>query len=67
MINAIRLENFGMHERVAWQNLRPLNLILGVNGTGKTFILKAMYVAMRTLEQYKRGTAQQSLPDILQE
>ena len=67
MINAIRLENFGMHERVAWQNLRPLNLILGVNGTGKTFILKAMYVAMRTLEQYKRGNAQQSLPDILQE
>lgn len=40
MINAIRLENFGMHERVAWQNLRPLSLILGVNGTGKTFIPK---------------------------
>lgn len=67
MINSVQIENFGMHKNVEWKHLQHINLLLGVNGTGKTFILKALYVAMRTLEQYKRGNAQQSLPDILQE
>ncbi|MDY2685177.1 MAG: AAA family ATPase [Selenomonadaceae bacterium] len=67
MINSVQIENFGMHKNVEWKHLQHINLLLGVNGTGKTFILKALYVAMRTLEQYKRGNAQQSLQDILQE
>lgn len=67
MINSVQIENFGMHKNVEWKHLQHINLLLGVNGTGKTFILKALYVAMRTLEQYRRGNAQQSLSDILQE
>lgn len=56
-----------MHKNIEWKHLQNINLLLGINGTGKTFVLKAMYVAMRTLEQYRRGNAQQSLADILQE
>lgn len=67
MIDSVRAENFGMHRKIEWKHLHNINLLLGINGTGKTFILKAMYVAMRTLEQYRRGNAQHSLPDILQE
>lgn len=67
MIDSIQVENFGMHRNIEWKHLQNINLLLGINGTGKTFILKAMYVAMRTLEQYRRGNAQQSLQDILQE
>lgn len=67
MIDSIQVKNFGMHKNIEWKHLQNINLLLGINGTGKTFVLKAMYVAMRTLEQYRRGNAQQSLADILQE
>lgn len=67
MITSVRLENYGMHKKVKWQHLQNINLLIGINGTGKTFVLKALYAAMKTLEQYQRGNDQQSLADILQE
>ena len=30
----------------------------GGNGSGKTFLLKAIYTSLRTLEEYKRGNEQ---------
>ncbi len=42
-----------------------MNLIIGDNGAGKTFLLKALYSAVRTLEEYKRGNDQRSLETIL--
>ena len=47
--------------------MTKINLIVGGNGTGKTFLLKAFYCAMRTLEEYKRGDDQRTPAEILAE
>ncbi len=47
MINSVELKNFGPIENLDWQNLGKINLVIGNNGCGKSFILKALYVAMR--------------------
>lgn len=65
MINQIKLDNFGPLSGINWQALGKINLIIGGNGSGKTFLLKAIYSSLRTLEEYKRGNEQRSASDIL--
>lgn len=65
MINAVALNNFGPLAELAWENLGPINLVIGGNGCGKTFLLKALYCAMRTIEDYKRGDNPNSASEIL--
>ncbi len=65
MITSITLKNFGPLAAFEWKNLSKINLVIGGNGSGKTFLLKALYCAMRTLEEYKRGDVQRSASEIL--
>jgi hypothetical protein len=65
MIDAIELKNFGPITHLACPTLGNINLVIGENSTGKTFLLKALYSAMRTLEDYKRGNEQRSAAEIL--
>lgn len=65
MLNSAELKNFGPLSRISWQGLGKINLVIGGNGSGKTFLLKALYSAMRTLEEYKRGDDQRSAAEIL--
>ena len=65
MINSVQLENFGPISLLDWQGLGQINLVIGNNGSGKTFLLKAIYTAVRTLEDYKRGDNPDSAADIL--
>ena len=65
MLNRVELKNFGPLTQINWKNLGKINLIIGGNGSGKTFLLKALYSAMRTLEEYKRGDEQRSAAEIL--
>ncbi|NTU53058.1 MAG: AAA family ATPase [Chlorobiaceae bacterium] len=67
MINRIRLENFGKLKTLEWQNHASLNLLIGENGTGKTFLLKTFSSTMRTLEEYKRGNEQRTAVEFLAE
>ena len=67
MLNQIELINFGPLDKVEWDHLGPINLIIGGNGAGKTFLMKACYCAMRTLEAYKRGNDPRTAPEILVE
>ena len=67
MLNGIELRNFGPLAKLDWGNLGSINLIVGDNGTGKTFLLKAFYSTMRTLEEYKRGDDQRTAAEILAE
>ena len=67
MITKLELKNFGPLEAVSWKKLGPINLVIGGNGNGKTFLLKSLYSAMRTLEEYKRGDDQRSAAEILAE
>jgi AAA15 family ATPase/GTPase len=65
MINSVELKNFGPIDRLNWKKLGKINLIIGSNSSGKTFLLKAIYTAMRTLEDYRRGNDQRSASEIL--
>lgn len=67
MINAIKLGNFGPLSDVKWSKLGKINLVIGGNGSGKTFLLKSLYSSLRTLEEYKRGNDQRSASEILAE
>lgn len=67
MLNRIKLKNFGPLSELNWGNLGSINLIVGGNGTGKTFLLKAVYSATRTLEEYKRGNERRTATEILAE
>lgn len=67
MITRLELTNFGPLAKVDWKKLGHINLVIGRNGSGKTFLLKSLYSAMRTLEEYKRGDAPRSAMEILAE
>jgi AAA15 family ATPase/GTPase len=67
MINQIKLDNFGPLSQIDWSGLGRINLVIGGNGTGKSFLLKAVYSSLRTLEDYKRGNEQRSASEILWE
>ncbi len=67
MLNEINLHNFGPLEALNWPHLGPINLVIGGNGTGKTFLLKCLYSTMRTLEEFRRGDDQRSAAEILAE
>lgn len=67
MITKLELKNFGPLESVTWEKLGPINLVIGGNGNGKTFLLKSIYSAIRTLEEYKRGDDQRNAAEILAE
>lgn len=63
----IHLTNFGPLSEINWWPLGPINLVIGGNDCGKTFLLKALYSSVRTLEAYKRGDEQRTTAEILAE
>ena len=67
MIESCCWDNFGPISELRWDNLGPINLVIGSNGCGKTFVLKSLYVAMRTLELHGRGQEPRSAAQILAE
>jgi AAA15 family ATPase/GTPase len=66
-IDKLQLKNFGMLEEFRCDQFSNINLIIGENGTGKTFLLKALYSAVKSLEEYKRGDDISPINDILSE
>ncbi len=64
-INRVEMKNYGRIENFSCERFSNINLIIGENGTGKTFLLKALYSAVRSLEEYKRGDDIKSMTDIL--
>jgi len=65
MITKLELTNYGPLAKLEWDKLGKINLAIGGNSSGKTFLLKALYSAMRTLEEYKRGDEPRSASEIL--
>lgn len=67
MIKSLKLKNFGSVPELQKDDFQNLNLIIGENGTGKTFMLKSMYSALRAVENYRRGDDNKSFNDLLSE
>lgn len=67
MIQKVTIENLGIIDEIKFDKLQNINLIIGENGTGKSFLLKSLYSAMKTVEEYRRGEDIRSTSDILSE
>ena len=67
MIKEISLENFGTIGKMNCKGLGAVNLIIGPNQSGKTTLLKALYAAQKTVEQYRRGKDTRLDKEILSE
>ena len=65
MIDSIHVENFCQHSALDWGSLGHINLIIGANSSGKTVLLKSIYVALKALEQCGKGQDKRSLAEIL--
>lgn len=66
-IDSLKLHSYGMINDFSCDNFSNINLIIGNNGAGKTCLLKSMYTAVKSLEEYKRGDDIRSINDILAE
>jgi AAA15 family ATPase/GTPase len=54
-LTALSVENFvGFNQRLVWNNHASLNVIIGVNDTGKTHLLKLLYAMTRSIEDYSK-------------
>jgi len=53
MISQIELKNFGPFREVSFSFSKQINVFVGTNSTGKTFLLKLLYSAIQTLNLYK--------------
>ncbi|HPR96756.1 MAG TPA: ATP-binding protein [Thermotogota bacterium] len=67
MIQSVKMKNFGPLRDFEYNNFANINLIIGENGSGKTFLLKALYTAIKTLEMYRRGDDTKEISEILRE
>ncbi|WP_046005109.1 ATP-binding protein [Pseudoalteromonas rubra] len=67
MIHDFKLENYGPIVSAQGQGLGKINLILGENSTGKTFLLKALYSAIRSHEEANKGNSYQDFAEVLSE
>lgn len=65
MIKEIHLKSFGPIDDLHVSNLSGINLIIGRNGSGKTYLLKALFAATKTVERYKRGNDPRSPKELL--
>lgn len=66
-IDSVQLKNFGMIDQFIHNQFSNINLIIGENGTGKTFLLKALYSAVRSVEEYRRGDDIKTISEVLSE
>lgn len=65
MINSLKIKNFGLIDNIEWDDLGKINVVIGPNSTGKTFLLKAMYTSIKTLEIFGKGNENRSESEIL--
>jgi AAA15 family ATPase/GTPase len=69
MFEYLLLEDLGIFSRLEWQKHQNINIIIGENDTGKTYILKMLYCLAKSVEEYtKRSESDnKSWKDILSE
>ena len=66
-ISKIHYRNFAVIPNFDLAKTSGINLVIGANATGKTFFLKSLYTAVKTLEEYRRGDNARTISDILSE
>lgn len=59
------MTRYGPVGALEWTGLGRINAVIGENGSGKTFLLKALYSAVRSLEEAGRGNDPRPLEAVL--
>ena len=67
MISSCEINNFGPLKYIQWNDIAKINLIIGKNACGKTFLLKILYSAIRSIEEHGRGNNPRNISDIISE
>lgn len=65
MIHNATIQNLANLHEVKLKNLAPINVIIGENDSGKTMILKALYVLSKSVEEFGRGNDNRSIKEIV--
>ncbi|MDO6814250.1 AAA family ATPase [Cobetia amphilecti] len=65
MLKNFRCVNNGPISEVDASSLGALNLFIGKNGCGKTWLLKTMYSLLKSQEEYKRGQDNREFSEVL--
>ncbi len=65
MIKNLQLENFGPIESLRTNDFGKLNVVIGKNSSGKTFLLKALYAMVRAREEWGRGDDPRGFSEVL--
>jgi len=65
MIKSFELRNFGPLGEIKADNLAKINLFIGPNSSGKTFMLKALYSAIKSHEEAGKGDDKRDFPEVL--
>lgn len=65
MIDQFNFKNFGPVASVNASSLGRLNLLIGKNSCGKTWLLKLLYAVMRSQEEYGRGNDKREFYEVL--
>lgn len=65
MIKNFKFDNFGALKQVEGKALANINLIIGANSSGKTFLLKALYSIIRSQEEAGRGDDRREFASVL--
>lgn len=65
MIKCFELNNVGPLGQVKGSDLSGINLIIGANSSGKTFLLKALYGMIRAQEEFGRGDDRRDFAEVL--
>ena len=62
MIRFVFISDFGPFSTFKWEPHSPLNVIVGENDTGKSFLLKMLYSVVRSVEESYKGTNSSYVP-----
>lgn len=65
MITEVEIRNFGAIRDFHSNDLKGINLVIGENASGKTFLLKALYSAVKSVEAHNRGDDIKAINEIL--
>ncbi len=65
MIQDINIQNCGPIHNLELKTSAGFNVIIGENGRGKSLLLKTLYTAIKSIEEYQRGNDKRTFRQIL--
>jgi len=65
MIEDIIISNLANIQQISLEKPAKINIIIGENDSGKTMLLKALYMMTKSVEEYKRGKDQRTFKEVI--